>query len=193
MEAKRGGGGRAAVARQQTSRRWQRENSSDAPWNRRCVLWTPKAAFIPAQSNARGNDPTQPPQRQRRGFIPAWANGPGHDRKRAKGLKARPIRWHPRRWVGRWRAGDGWNGLSALAILARPCPGALPQAGMRPRRWRWAAGVLRRARKRNRCDQAVYGWPSYTKAPKIRANHTARRIPSCAHRAPFTPRSHARA
>jgi len=68
--------------------------------------------------------------------IPAWANGPGHDRKSAKGLKARPMLWHRRQSVGRWCASGGWNGLSALPILARPCPGALPQAGMGPRRWR---------------------------------------------------------
>ena len=59
--------------------------------------------------------------------IPAWANGPGYDGKSAKGLKARPMRWHGRRWVGQWRASGGWNGLSALPILARPCLGRCPR------------------------------------------------------------------
>ena len=59
-----------------------------------------------------------------------WKRAGTLNRKGAKGLKARPLRWHRRQWVRRWRASGGWNGLSALPFLARPCTGALPQAGM---------------------------------------------------------------
>jgi hypothetical protein len=88
-------------------------------------------------------------QRQRRGLIPAWANGPGHDPTSAKGLKARPLRWHRRRWVGRWRARGGWNGLSAPAILAR-----IFHEFRRPEGVAQTSSLLYRGFPIRRCDQA---------------------------------------
>jgi hypothetical protein len=65
-------------------------------------------SFVPAQRTAWGNDPNQRLERQRRGLIPAWASGPGHDRKSAKGLKAPCLGRCPRlvwgRAVGAWLA-----------------------------------------------------------------------------------------
>ena len=68
--------------------------------------------------------------------IPAWGNAPGIESHSQQGLKARPI--FPRRipisalptqWDSprRWRSGIGGGAV----------PGALPQAGMEPRRWRY--------------------------------------------------------
>ena len=68
--------------------------------------------------------------------IPAWGNAPGIESHTQQGLKARPlfprripISAMPTQWDSprRWRSGIG-GGLF---------PGALPQAGMEARRWRY--------------------------------------------------------
>ncbi len=68
--------------------------------------------------------------------IPAWGNAPGIESHTQQGLKARPIFPHhipisskPTRWDSprRWRSGIGGGAF----------PGALPQAGMKARRWRY--------------------------------------------------------
>jgi len=78
--------------------------------------------------------------------IPAWGNAPcwapphatGTTRRQAP--TARPIPAPHTSWVWRmWIARDYGTGLRPSCRVGVPLPGASPQAGMRPRRWRWPA------------------------------------------------------
>ena len=53
-----------------------------------------------SRSDSPGFPPAPPSKRQRRGSIPAWANGPGHRPRPRPGLKARP-KSPAHHWLGR--------------------------------------------------------------------------------------------